>query len=146
MTKRLYKTFNYLLSAILGMLGFQSCDEVIPGGGMDCMYGTPSAHFVVGGKVVDEDNKPVADENILIRPAGMNYGVRKQLTTDADGNYKWDETGFPMNKLKVVAIDPDSIYENDSTEITLKQTEKGDGDWYDGKYEGKADFKLKKRK
>lgn len=146
MTKRLYKTFNYLLSAILGMLGFQSCDEVIPGGGMECMYGTPSAHFVVGGMVVDEDNKPVADENILIRPAGMNYGVRKQLTTDADGNYQWDETGFPMNKLKVVAFDPDSIYENDSTEITLKQTEKGDGDWYHGKYEGKADFKLKKRK
>ena len=102
--------------------------------------GTDSRPVALTGRVTDEKGMPFVGVTVI------QEGTTNGCVTDADGNYKWDETGFPMNKLKVVVIDPDSIYENDSTEITLKQTEKGDGDWYDGKYEGKADFKLKKRK
>jgi len=145
---KLLKTFNVILSAILGLLGFQSCDTIA--GGVAEEYGCPYAEFKIDGKVLDEEGKPVADENIVVRPLDYEgnpiYGYNLVETkTDAQGYFLVETNYATDKKVHVVAIDPDKVYEDDSTDVTLTQTKKGDGHWYQGEYSANVNFKLKKK-
>ena len=44
------KSFNWLLTSVLMLLGFSTCDSE-PGA---AMYGTPHADFTIKGKVVNQ--------------------------------------------------------------------------------------------
>lgn len=64
------KSFNWLLTSVLMLLGFSTCDSE-PGA---AMYGTPHADFTIKGKVVNQENMPIPDIEIkcLVEHHGDN--------------------------------------------------------------------------
>jgi len=146
MKRNIQKHVNYILGLLLGLLGFQSCDEI--GGSVCEEYGVPYATFSVKGSVTDSQGKPLAGEKVVVdNPKYPSYTLTKDtIKTSANGDFVYGPIDdFPSEKLRVKVFDTTGKYENDSIDITLTKTEKGKG-WYDGKYEGSADFKLKDKK
>lgn len=138
--------------AVVAFLGFgcsedNSSDE--PGEGIPCMYGTPTAVFEVKGKVTDGDGKEVGNAEIRVTkidtPSGV-YSIRK-TTSETIGTYNVEGTftGSPEDKLKVVCVPADKNLEPDSTIVTLKKVNDGDGAWNTGKGTATVDFTLKKK-
>lgn len=138
--------------AVVAFLGF-GCSEdnnsEEPGGGIPCMYGTPTAVFEVKGKVADADGKEVGNAEIRVTkidiPSGR-YSIVKGAS-DAAGSYNVGGVmgGFPEGKLKVVCVPADNNLEPDSTIVTLKKVNDGDGAWNTGKGAATVDFTLKKK-
>ena len=145
MNKRILKLSNYVLSSLVGALGFSSCHS---GDAADedilCEYGCPFARYAITGTITDENGKPLEGKDIRVKD-NIDYCVSEQKT-DAHGAYAYERTNSPgMEKLKVVVSDPDSIYASDSTDVEFVKTKDGEGTWFQGEYSGKADFKLKKK-
>lgn len=130
------KGYNAILGALLALLGFASaCDSKDE-------YGTPSATFVVKGKIVSAATElPI--ENIRV--------VMNQDTafSDAEGAYQVvEKNGFPDSQtFQIHFQDVDgalngAFYDLDAV-ATFKDPEfsGGDGDWYSG--ETSVDFDVK---
>ena len=137
-----------LLSGALIALGFTSCEE------MEDEYGSPSRDFQVKGVVTDEAGNPIENIRVIIRDA-YNYGYSPDTTyTDSQGNFSSNiirDYGFRDNQAAYFDdIDGDAnggTFQSDSTSLNdmqSKQIEKGDGNWYEGKYEFEVQQKLKK--
>ena len=60
MIVRIKNTWKHLLTIILGLLGFASCEPML-------MYGTPHADFKALGTVKDEAGKPVEGIRVAVR-------------------------------------------------------------------------------
>lgn len=131
----------------IAFLGFGCSDD----NGMDepDMYGTPTADFEVKGKVTDGDGKEVGNAEIRVTkidtPSGV-YSIRK-TTSETIGTYNVEGTftGYPEDKVKVVCVPADKNLEPDSTIVTLKKVNDGDGAWNTGKGTATVDFTLKKK-
>lgn len=158
---------NFVLAWITAQLGLVSCDNNILdiGGGGLCMYGMPTADYTLSLKVKDEAGKPIANQKVLVRPTddkGQIDDYHAQyiqyetdtVTTDQDGKYEgaigkhsYGRYWFPGIKgMRVVVEDPvDPMLAPDSVTVSVKQTKKGDGDWYEGTYGGNAELTLKKK-
>lgn len=139
--KRILISYNFLLKGLIAILGFvPSC---IPG----TEYGTPSAKFIVNGKVTSAaTNLPV--ENIRVIMQGDTS------FTDAGGMYQViDKYGFPTSQTFPVSfqdVDGDTnIKFNDLDTIVEFKDPKftgGDGDWYHGETSATFNVKLKPAK
>lgn len=71
------KSANWLLTGLLALLGFSSCDQVSTD-----MYGTPHSKFTIKGKVTNESNSPIPQ--IQIRsPYGEDIPHADTLYTDS---------------------------------------------------------------
>ncbi len=141
MKTKFFKTYNAIITALITILGFaSSCDPTME-------YGTPSAKFIVNGKVLSsETNQPI--ENIRVAMHGdTSY-------TGADGGYRvMDRWGFPMDQTyDIQFIDIDGVSNNEfsslDTIVEFKDPKftGGDGHWYDGETETEFDVKLKPKK
>lgn len=124
-----------LLNRLLALcgVGVASCIPV-------AMYGTPHVEFHLKARVVDAEGNPI--QGIEVRsnegePFDHNTGISDyQGIIDAEANYLW-----PGSQYQVTFYDIDGEYnggefENLSLDITdkVKQTKRGDGDWYQGTY------------
>ena len=152
MKKKWYRIANGALSALLVLLGFEACSEE---GGRE-EYGTPTVDFHVVGQVTNAEGDPI--EGIRVTTRGyFNFhdGTTEQTTyTDKDGHFATKEMRSisidPM--LRVVFEDVDGeanggVFAKDSVmadAMTRTQVGKGDGHWYDGKYELRVNKKLRK--
>lgn len=111
------------------------------------MYGTPTMDYEIKGRVIDaQDGKPV--EGLEVSKAFDEWSVQAVLT-DGDGRFDVSGQAFPYDTLtlKVVDIDGEKggLYETQKSIVNLKQTEKGSGSWYHGKYEAdNVEIKVKK--
>lgn len=140
---------NVLLTAILGIIGYNCSGSR---GNVLCAYGVPSADFTLEGTVSNEDDEPLQNIQILHYGGwrdgtGTMYWGRESDTiyTNADGNfYRYYPRDFPMTYYKVIANDTAGIYAPD-TIVTTETFTGGDGNWYRGKADLKADFVLKKK-
>lgn len=153
MKEILLKGVNYLLSAILVMLGFQSCDKHY---GDNVEYGVPSADFVYQGKVTDISGNPLEGTQVIVKPlqlsdANVWYennempGLNDTLRTDKDGIYTKENIGFyPIKDFRIVVNDLSGKFESDSIQTQAKRETQGSG-WYSGKFSVSADFKLKNK-
>ncbi len=153
MKKIALKTYGKLLALILSFFGLSSCEIIEP----RVEYGTPSADYLVKGKVTNIDTeKPIEGIGIIV-PNKNQYIRSDTVYTNAQGEYKIELIhAFPYHneKMKVIAKDLDGekngIFYADSIEVSFSakdQTKKGSGGWYDGRYEkSEQNFKLKEVK
>lgn len=147
MKRKLLKHINYILGIIVGLLGFQSCDS-IGGSGVE-EYGCPHAEFALKGKVTDVNGNPIAGEEILTQTTdGQDihyWDEERKVLTDNAGQYIIEQTvSFAPPRVRVIVVDNTGKYQNDTVKIYLQQTKKGEG-WFDGRFEGSADFVLKEK-
>lgn len=147
MKKFVLKTYGKVIAWILTALGlYTSCDIIEP----RVEYGTPTADFVVKGKVTDKSTRqPVKGKAVINKSYTWPYG-NDTVRTDASGNYELEFTAisFGSEDITVYTSDIDGeangAYRSDTIRIKaheLKQIEKR-RNWYNGKFEGKADFEL----
>jgi putative lipoprotein (rSAM/lipoprotein system) len=149
--------YNALLAALLALLGFDSC--IGENGGGTVEYGTPSVSFQVKGNVKSSDGKPIRGIRVISKIAHDKFSMNVDTAyTDTDGNFESKKLGeFSRGALEQELMtlyeDVDGKangeFEKDSLEgskMIYKQTEKGEGNWYNGHYEVTADKTLKEKK
>ena len=127
----------------MAMLGFAaSCDSIGP----QAMYGTPTAKYIVNGKVTSSSSGQEI-ENIKIK-------LRRDSTkTDSQGNYQIETGEFPDGEtFNIEFIDADSTdngeYQSLDTIVEFKDPHfiGGDGDWYAGETSKEFNIKLHPKK
>lgn len=145
MKAKVLRCCNALLALVMGMLGF-SCTSH-----MRVEYGTPSAQFVIEGKVVNEEDEPLEKIEIVHRGGWkdgtgvMHWDSPYTLYTNSEGVFYGrygDE--FPMSYYMVVANDKSGVYESDTINPSVSYSG-GDGHWYYGTGRLRVDFVLKKK-
>ena len=150
MKKKWYRIANGALSALLVLLGFEACTE---NGSEE--YGTPTVDYHVVGQVTDANGRPL--EGIRVTKRGYRdfaNGSTEQTTyTDKDGRYTTRDvrSAWIDPEMKIVFEDVDGeahggLFASDSVSsemMSRTKVKKGDGGWYEGKYELRADAKLK---
>ena len=156
MKLKIYHWYNALLSALLTMLGYGCTSE----NGMDMYgtpveYGTPSVNYVFKGQVTDEAGKPVEGIKTSLKRIYPSYyeGTIDSTLTDTSGQYELKFKGLIGDEDKLIVEDTDGEanggeFLSDTINVVNldeEQLEPGDGHWYRGKYEIKADIKLKKK-
>ena len=115
-------------------------------------YGTPSADFIVKGKVTDKSTqKPIKDIAVIRKTHTSPYG-NDTVKTNADGEFEMRFTEFPGTSHWIFAEDLDGtknggLYTPDSLKINssqMKKIKKGTGSWFEGTFEKTdANFQLK---
>ena len=143
MKVRFNRWYNALLTALLAMLGYESCSLNSPD-----EYGTPTVDYQVKGFVTDLQGTPI--QGIKVRaPYNFDGSEGQSVLTDENGRFELDEFHSEYNdKLIVEDIDGEDNggeFQSDTIKVwdlPKKQIEKGSG-WYEGKYEVTAKIKLK---
>jgi putative lipoprotein (rSAM/lipoprotein system) len=140
---RILTGYNAIIGALLAILGFgTSCIPEVR-----CEYGTPSAKFIVSGKVVSsETNLPVQNVRVVMK--------RDTTFTNALGEYQvTDKYSFPTSQtysVKFQDIRGETLrqYSDLDTIVEFKNPVfvKGEGHWYKGEAEKEIDVKLKPKK
>jgi putative lipoprotein (rSAM/lipoprotein system) len=156
MKDRINDIWKRLAVAILGLLGFASCQPLL-------MYGSPYAEFKALGTVKDETGKPIEGIRVAVRQhqhynntAGVKYDhndiyIDDTLYTDAKGAYLLNRSVFRgPDDVTIVFEDIDGEahggeYSPAEAQPKVTMTEKGSGSWFQGAYEAKADVTLKKQ-
>ncbi len=138
-----------LIYFLLSILGFAAagCDN----NEQMCMYGVPSAKFVVNARVVDPEGNPIKGIEVVVSESEdfENKSARLiETTTNDDGTLVENTThGWPRRKLYVRFTDVDGEENGGEFEEHIKDAyachetnkiEEGDGDWYSGCYEVKV--------
>lgn len=140
---KILTSFNAIIALLLAVLGFNtSCDNL---GRVE--YGTPSARFIVSGKVKSaETNLPAQNIRVI-----MN---RDTVYTNAMGEYEvTDKHAFPQDqtyniKFRDIRNEPLKQYSDLDTLVVFKDpkfTSGGIG-WYAGETKKDLDVKLKPKK
>lgn len=140
MNAKLTHLMRLILSAIISLLGFSSCELFQE---QRDMYGTPIADYQVKGCVTDADDNPIAGLRVVITETGFGEENDMQtLTTNKNGEYisEKKERKYRTNTLTITDIDGD---ENGGSfkEKTFNLNEikpvldksKAEG-WYEGVY------------
>lgn len=135
---------------VLSMLGFSSCNNNNPFEPV-CEYGTPHADQLIKGKVVSSEKPKKGIENIqlILKKPESSFG--DTIYSKADGSFELKRSGFSAEEkflLEVKDIDgkQNGLYENKTLNIQLKQTKKGDGNWFRGVGEANVTIPLKPKK
>jgi putative lipoprotein (rSAM/lipoprotein system) len=151
------KTYNALIVLLISFLGFaSSCDS---SDGIQAMYGTPSADFIVKGKVGTATNSPVAGIKVEMSTEVNNgtekvsYLLNTTSSAESTGTYKVTGGQFPETqtfKIKFTDIDGalNGEYETLDTVVVFQDPKftGGDGNWYYGQTEQEINIKLKPKK
>ena len=155
---------HLLLGALLGLLGFSSCEFLNIGGGLD-MYGQPHVDFKASGTVTDPSGKGIEGIRVAIRQhrhydntPGVIYDQNDwydddTLYTDAAGKYGLRRSIISFDgphDVTVVFEDIDGVehggqFESQTVLPEITQTKKGDKGWYSGEFTVNADVTLKKQ-
>jgi putative lipoprotein (rSAM/lipoprotein system) len=165
MNKTVLKSFNVLLAALLGILGFTNCETREE-------YGTPHSDYIVKGKVVDKaTGKSVSGLKISLFDyrIALMYGTPqpdfKTITftgyenkTDSKGAYQFDGNSFYSIKevenlplsMHISDIDgaENGVYGDTIIEVNFKdaqRTKKASG-WFDGEYVKNVNIELPEKK
>ena len=151
--------FFAMLLALLGIGGCEAIDDVIDQREMMAMYGTPTALFSAKGTVTDENGQPIQGLQVVLGrryyDSGLvmydrHYFPVDTLSTDANGEYRFSGTSYPVVNLQVDVNDIDGTAgggEFNSTTTVVKGIEyKGGDGWYRGKADVQVpDIKLSKK-
>ena len=156
MKQRFNRWINALTGILMSWLGFTACDWII-GGTTLCEYGQPNANYKLVGAVKDKAGKPVKGIRVVFNPNDDNlYGpeyYRDTLYSDSEGRFSADlKYDWPSDLNNAVVVFDDIDGEENGGEFasrtlkkgdwTMKQTQKGSGNWYEGEYEITADVSL----
>lgn len=147
MKKRLLKYINWLLSGVVTLLGFQSCDVLE----LREEYGSPYAKYNIDGLITDMQGRGIEGETVIIRPTSKEgdpiygYEYADSIKTDVTGRFKYSKDDYHYaTQFRIVATGKDGKYEPDSVQINLDKTKKGTG-WFSGEYSSHVDLSLKEK-
>ena len=147
MKVRFNRWYNALLTALLAMLGYESCSLNSPD-----EYGTPTVDYQVKGFVTDLLGTPIQGIKVRAPYSYIDGSEGQSVLTDENGRFELDEFHSMLyGKLYVEDIDGEDNggeFQSDTIDIwdlPKKEVEKGSG-WYEGKYEVTANIKLKQEK
>ena len=143
-----------LIGTILALLGFHSCDSHIFDTRAE--YGCPTAHFQFNGEVSDESGNPIPGIRIVVHPRGEQeeYAERDTLYTDKNGKaeqalrYTWPDTEGIEVKFEDIDGEENGSFKEKKLSgdaVSVKQTEKGEGHWYEGAFTITAKAVLEKK-
>lgn len=140
-----------MLAGAISLLGFAACDDPEDpdnGGGMVCMYGTPTGYYEIKGSVTAESGSPVENARVILRriSKGQVYTERGDtVLTDNNGSYLLHRSGFPLPDIRIVCKPQTDALEADSVDIKVEF--KGEkGPWVVGTADETVNFKLKNKK
>ena len=150
---------KHLAATGLGLLGFASCEKI--GFGLT-MYGEPHADFKAVGTVKSEDGKPIEGIRVAVRQHRhyANFCViydqndwyeDDTVFTDSRGMYEMSKTVFSAPHDVTVVFEDVDGFENGgnfgtmTAEPQVKQTKKGDKNWYSGAFEAQADAVMSRK-
>lgn len=127
------KACNALWALLAAVLGFAGCDNII---NQSCEYGMPTADYKIKGKVVDSQEKPVSDIQIIIkklRGSEPDYHYYwDTLTTDKQGEFLFEKTETSEHKFRIDYQDiKNGIFKHDSIDVVMPNPTGGKG-WYEG--------------
>ena len=127
-----------LLNILLALLGFGASGCEVIGIGA-AMYGTPHVEFHLSARVVDKDGNPI--QGIEVRTKEGAYFDHNTGISDYQGYIDARGAIWPGSQYAVTFYDIDGEYnggEFETLELDIsgkvKQTKKGEGDWYEGSY------------
>jgi len=141
MKVRLLKTYNWIIAGLLSILGFaSSCDPKDE-------YGTPSAKFIVNGKVTSSETHQPIEHIQVVMGNDTSY-------TNAKGEYQVaDPYGFPVDQTYPIGFkDVDgsvngSFHDLDTlVEFIDPVFQDGDGHWNRGETSRNLDVDLTPKK
>lgn len=159
-----------LIGALLSLLGFSSCEPMTPAPeygvpvpdpddihDFPAEYGVPSASFRFVGEAWDDEGNLVPGIRIVVAPKGLDntHFPSDTLYTGADGKVEGalrdDWPGYDNCQVKFEDVDgeenggpfAEQILSRD--EVSIEQTGKGNGHWYDGEFTITAKAILKKQ-
>ena len=159
MKARITHLYEIIAGAILGLLGFGGCDK--PGKIFDYPapeYGMPHANYIIRGSVHSEESgDPIPGIKAIVRygirsDGEIPYGIGAEARTDESGKVETSYTEFPADKIEVVLEDVDGeknggLFQRDTLRedrLTIEQTAKPSGAWFEGEFTVTFDAKLKK--
>ena len=156
MKVKIYHWYNALLTTLLTMLGYGcSSDDPMDMYGVPVEYGTPNAQYVFKGLVSEENGTPVQGIKTTLKRIYPPYYVVPidSVLTDASGQYQIGFRGMVGQEDKLIFEDIDGEanggeFRSDTIDVAgldNEKVEEGDGHWYAGKFEIKANVKLKKK-
>ena len=144
MKTALDKGWRWLWGAVLGVLGFNGCEEIWD---YPCEYGQPYAEFKLIGDVKDAKGKGIEGIRVVVNPVSDEQETWENdtLYSDSKGHFEKERLrhDWPdeMKKATVKFEDVDGSEHGSfktkvlgSSELTVDQTETGSGAWYGGKY------------
>ena len=153
MKSKIKKIWLVTLGAILSLLGFSGCEEIIWFGREE--YGCPHADYKIVGEITGE-GKPIKGIRIAVLQGPYsenNYFGIDTLYTDSSGKIEKDLLTeiLDQDRFSVKMEDIDGP-ENGSWKtktltnenLVFKQTKKGDGKWYQGAFTVIANAELQK--
>ena len=147
-------------SMLLALLGV-GCEKIEEIGIVEVMYGSPSAHFSVKGKVTDESGNPIQNIEVNLYGVtsfqGQDYAVPKNhqpVRTDTKGTYLVEMNDIPYTTIQVNAKDVDGAanggeFASDSlrnSSFTFIKDKNDKSAWFVGNADIQMpDIKLKKQ-
>ena len=163
MKVKLTHWYNWMTGVLLSLLGFSSCNknEIDDPGNNICLYGTPTTHYIIKGKVTDTDGKPI--NGVKVEANDTYDDRRRPLTdepvyTDEKGEYSANAWGISSDGqgnilLEVTFEDIDGeanggTFANDTVrgkDMTIEKVKNGEGAWNLGTYEITANKTMKKK-
>lgn len=161
MKVKFYHWYNAVLSALLTLLGFGSCTSIGEEEyGSPVEYGTPYTDYIVKGEVTDEKGNPLAGMKASIKEIEEStedlpqyvYGIDSTVT-DTQGKFLMETRIFISSPhAKLIVEDTDGAEGGgeflsdtlDLKDLPKEQKEAGQH-WSSGKYELKANIKMKRK-
>lgn len=147
MKTKISNLYLKIISFFLVFLGFSACGDDDENDPIICLYGTPSAKYVVKGKVVSAENKDNPIRNIRVvlidnvDESKYDYIPGDTVTTDSEGQFEVQRHYFPAidNKLKIKFEDVDGeengLFLDKEEIVDFKGIKPIDGgDWYRGEF------------
>lgn len=150
---RCLKSYNAIIAFLISFLGFNSSCEI----GGKVMYGTPSADFIVNGKIeskVDHAKIPGIKVELIkeYNSDGATYSYRldSAFSAGTDGTYQVAAREFPDDQtFKIHFTDVDGAqngeFEPLDTTVVFENPKftNGSGSWYEGETSQVFDVKLR---
>jgi putative lipoprotein (rSAM/lipoprotein system) len=118
MKKRILKSSNALLAAILALFGISSCED-----GVEALYGVETSEFEIVGTITNEESAPIKDIQVVRHP-GFDTAF-----TDANGNFRIVNEGFQggyvLLHIDDVDGDANGSYQSDTAQVILTRNTHG---------------------
>ena len=154
---------------LLGLLGFASCSGLDPdpdpedingSNGTDsrgwligqfmAAYGVPTSEFKVSGTVTGAGGAKLKGIQVVSVFGEQTWMVTDTTYTDSSGKFSSVTRTYPEEKVQIIFNDIDGSanageFESQTVTVPAKQIAKGDGSWFRGTYEVKADVILKRK-
>ena len=142
--KSLTKGWKWLLGSVLALLGFSGCGKL---GIFRCEYGQPHADYKMIGDVKDVKGNPIPGVRVVHvpNPEDAHGWYNDTIYSDAKGHFEIErlKEDWPSDLTNsIVRFEDVDGSENGSfktkelsrSDLDIKQSQKGDKNWYHGAY------------